>query len=150
MHGISNLKTAGRRLSKIKLGLISTGLVLAVLFGGWVVAQEFAWYCHPYGSINYRGETAMDNSKVSAFINGVEIVTGLTQNGQYDLLIPKDDPSTSKKEGWTENDTITIKIDGFTTVPSFAAFSGTKKIDLFLPSLDVKLTTWGKIKALFK
>jgi hypothetical protein len=150
MHGISNLKTAGRRLSKIKLGLISTGLVLAVLFGGWVVAQEFAWYCHPYGSINYRGETAMDNSRVSAFINGVEIVTGLTQNGQYDLLIPKDDPSTSKKEGWTENDTITIKIDGFTTVPSFAAFSGTKKIDLFLPSLDVKLTTWGKIKALFK
>jgi len=125
-------------------------LVLALLFGGWVVAQEFAWYCHPYGYINYRGETAQDNSKVSAFIGEEEIVTGLTQNGQYDLLIPKDDPSTSKKEGWSENDTITIKVDGFTTVPSFAAFSGTKKIDLFLPSLDVKLTTWGKIKALFK
>ena len=137
-------------MSKIKFRLISTGLVLAILFGGWVVAQEFAWYCHPYGSINYRGETAQDNSKVSAFIEGVEIVTGLTKNGQYDLLIPKDDPSTSQKEGWAEDDTITIKVDGFTTVPSFAAFSGTKKIDLFLPSLDVKLTTWGKIKALFK
>ena len=70
--------------------------------------------------------------------------------GRTVVLIPKDDPSTSKKEGWADGDTITIKVDGFTTVPSFAAFSGTKKIDLFLPSLDVKLTTWGKIKALFK
>ncbi len=125
-------------------------MVLSFLFSGWVVAQEFSWYCHPYGSINYRGESAPDNSEISAFIGGVEIATGSTKNGQYDLLIPKDDPSTSKKEGWSESDTITIKIDGFTTVPSFLAFSGTKKIDLFLPSLDVKLTTWGKIKALFK
>jgi hypothetical protein len=35
-------------------------------------------------------------------------------------------------------------------MPEFQAFSGSKKIDLYLSSLDVKLTTWGKIKALFK
>lgn len=138
-------------MSKKKFRLIATVSVFAVLFGGWVVAQEFAWYCHPSGSISYRGAPAQEGLVVSAIIGEVEFGTCLTTaKGTYDLTIPQDDPNTPKKEGWAEGDTITITVSGFATVPRFAAFSGQKTIDLYLPSLDVKLTTWGKIKALFK
>jgi hypothetical protein len=114
------------------------------------MAQEFAWYCRPYGSINFRGEPAPDGLKVAAFIQDEEFASCETKNGQYELAIPQDDPVSSKKEGWAEGDMITIKVGGFSAVPSFPAFSGSQKKDLYIPSLDVKLTTWGKIKALFK
>jgi hypothetical protein len=143
-------KMAGRRLSKKKVKLILSGFALVLILCGWLLAQEFAWYCHPYGPINYRGEPPPDGIRVVAVIQGTEFDTCFTQNGQYDLTIPKDDPVSSHKEGWADGDTITIRVGGFDTMPKFPAFSGSQKIDLYLPSLDVKLTTWGKIKALFK
>ncbi len=138
-------------MSERKIKLISTGWVIVLLFCGWTAAQEFAWYCHPSGSISYRGAPAQEGLSVSAIIGEAEFGSGLTTaEGTYDLTIPQDDPNTTKKEGWADGDTITIMVGGFATVPRFAAFSGQKVIDLYLPSLDVKLTTWGKIKALFK
>ncbi len=142
---------AGRRLSEKKFKSTSIGLTLVLLFCGWVAAQEFAWYCRPSGSINYRGAPAQEGLLVSALIGGVEYGNCLTtSDGTYELTIPQDDLYTSKKEGWAEGDTITVKVGGFNAIPSFPAFSGSKTINLYLPSLDVKLTTWGKIKALFK
>jgi hypothetical protein len=142
---------ARRRLPKKKVILILTGLVLVLVMSGWLWADEFSWYCHPSGTINYRGTLAPEGLSVSAIIDGTKFASGLTTaKGTYDLTIPQDDPNTAKKEGWAEGDTITIMVGDFAAVPRFAAFSGQKTIDLYLPSLDVKLTTWGKIKALFK
>jgi hypothetical protein len=137
-------------LSEKNFRLALVCLLFILLLWGWVMAQEFAWYCRPYGSINYRGEPAPDGLRVAAFIQDEEFASCETKNGQYELAIPQDDPVSSKKEGWAEGDMITIKVGGFSTVPSFPAFSGSQKKDLYIPSLDVKLTTWGKIKALFK
>jgi len=138
------------RLSYQKFWSISVFFLFVFLICGLTAAQEFAWYCRPYGTINYRGDSAPDRLKVTAFIGGIEFDSGQTKNGEYSLAIPKDDPATSKKEGWTEGDVITIKVGGFSALPSFKAFSGSKRVDLRVPTLDVKLTTWGKIKALFK
>ncbi len=66
------------------------------------------------------------------------------------MAIPKDDPATAKKEGWAEGDIITIKVGGYTALPSFKAFAGSQRRDLRVPTLGVELSTWGKIKALFK
>ena len=138
------------KLSDHKLRLISVFLFLVFLLCGLTAAQEFAWYCRPFGSINYRGDRAPDGLKVTAFIGGKDFASSQTEDGEYSLAIPKDDPATSKKEGWTEGDIIIIKVGGYSAVPSFKAFSGSKRVDLRVPTLDVKLTTWGKIKALFK
>jgi hypothetical protein len=137
-------------LSEKNFRLALVCLCFVFLLWGWVMAQEFAWYCRPYGSINFRGEPAPDGLRVEAFIQEEEFASGETKNGQYELAIPQDDPVSVKKEGWAEGDMITIKVGGFSAVPSFLAFSGSQKKDLYIPSLDVKLTTWGKIKALFK
>jgi hypothetical protein len=144
------MRMAGRSQPMKKVKWILAGWVLFFILGGWLLAQEFSWYCHPYGPINYRGAPPPDGIRVVAIIQGTEFDTCFTQDGQYDLTIPKDDPVSSHKEGWAEGDTITIRVGGYDAMPKFQAFSGTKKIDLYLPSLDVKLTTWGKIKALFK
>ena len=138
-------------MSKKNLRSILTFLFFVFLLWGWTAAQEFDWYCKPYGTINYRGDLAPDGLKVTAFIQGREFVSSKTnKDGEYSLAIPKDDPATSKKEGWAEGDIITIKVGGFSALPSFKAFSGSQRVDLRVPTLDVKLTTWGKIKALFK
>jgi len=139
------------RLSDQKFRLISVLLFFVFLLWGLTSAQEFAWYCRPYGTINYRGDLAPAGLKVTAFIQEREFDSSETgKNGEYSLAIPKNDPATSKKEGWAEGDIITIKVGGFSALPSFEAFSGSKRMDLRVPTLDVKLTTWGKIKALFK
>ncbi len=125
-------------------------LFIAVLICGWVGAEELAWYCRPYGTVNYRGEPARDGLEVVALIQDAPFDTCETKGGEYSLMIPKDDPETKEKEGWAEGDMITVQVDGYTAVPSFTAFSGQERINLYLPTLDVELTTWGKIKALFR
>ena len=141
----------GRRgLYDPKNKLILVGLICIVAFCALSVAQESAWFCHPYGTIEYRGDLALDGFKVVALIEGQEFASCLTKGGEYSLLIPKDDPVTPKKEGWSEGDIITIKVNGFSANPRFKAFAGAQQINLYVSTLDVKLTTWGKIKALFR
>jgi hypothetical protein len=125
-------------------------VVVMSLVCGWAGAGELAWYCRPWGSINYRGQPAPDGLKVVAFIQETAFDSCETKYGEYSLAIPKDDPETKEKEGWADGDLITVQVGGYTAVPSFAAFSGKQQINLYLPTLDVKLTTWGKIKGLFR
>ncbi len=113
-------------------------------------AQESAWFCRPYGMVEYRGDLAPDGHQVAAFIGGEEFASCLTHDGEYSLLIPKDDPVTSKKEGWADGDIIAIKVNGFSANPKFKAFAGAQQINLYVSTLDVPPTTWGKIKALFR
>jgi hypothetical protein len=140
----------GKKLHDPKNKLILVGFIFLLGFSAFSVAQESAWFCRPYGTIEYRGDLAPDGLKVVAFIGGEEFASCLTKDGEYSLLIPKDDPVTSKKEGWSEEDIITIKVNGFSANPRFKAFAGTRQINLYVSTLDVKLTTWGKIKALFR
>lgn len=141
----------GRRVLDPKNKLILACFICILGFYAFSVAQESAWYCHPWGKVEYRGDLAQSGLSVVAFIEGQEFASCLTtQNGEYGLLIPKDDPATSKKEGWAEEDVITIKVNGFSANPRFKAFAGAQEINLDVSPLDVKLTTWGKIKALFR
>jgi hypothetical protein len=125
-------------------------LLVMALIGGWGSAGEQSWYCRPWGSVNYRGQPAPDGLKVVAFIQETAFDSCETKYGSYSLAIPKDDPETKEKEGWADGDLITVQVGGYTAIPSFAAFSGKQEINLYLPTLDVKLTTWGKIKGLFR
>lgn len=138
------------KVHHLKIKLISVFLICIFFFCTLSVAQESAWFCRPYGTIEYRGDLVPDGFKVVAFIGGQEFASCLTENGEYSLLVPKDDPVTPKKEGWTEDDMITIEVNGFTATPKFKAFEGRQQRNLYVSTLDVKLTTWGKIKALFR
>lgn len=150
LRGEEKRMTGGKRLHDKKNKLILVSFICILGFYVLSMAQETAWFCHPYGKIEYRGDSAPDGLKVVAFIEGQEFASCLTREGEYSLLIPKDDPVTLKKEGWSEEDIITIKVNGFSASPRFKAFAGAQPIDLYVSTLDVKLTTWGKIKALFR
>jgi hypothetical protein len=141
----------GRRVLDPKNKLILACFICILSFYAFSVAQESAWYCRPYGTVKYRGDLAPDGLKVVAFIQEVGFDSCLTKGGEYSLLIPKDDPATFKiKEGWAEEDIITIKVNGSLANPRFKAFPGAQKIPLYVSTLDVPPTTWGKIKALFR
>ncbi len=114
------------------------------------MAQETDWFCHPYGPVEYQGDSDRDGLEVVAFIKGQEFASCLTKDGEYSLFIPKDDPVTLEKEGWEERDIITIKVNGLVANPSFEAFEGARWIKLSVSTLSVPPTTWGKIKALFR
>ncbi len=125
-------------------------LLLTILAAGAVAQELLGTACEPYGSVTMRGEPAADNLPVVAYIDGVEMARGATLGGQYLLLIPKDNPETTEKDGWAEGDVIIIKVNGNHANPAFAAVAGRIRVDLSISALDVRLDTWGKIKALFK
>ncbi|HGY10795.1 MAG TPA: hypothetical protein ENK36_00335 [Desulfobacterales bacterium] len=106
--------------------------------------------CEPYGSISIKDEPAVDNLPVIAYINGEEMARCLTNGGQYSLFIIKDDSETPEKEGWADGDIIVIHVNGVEANPAFLAQMGRVRKDLTVTTLDVRLDTWGKIKALFK
>lgn len=140
----------GKRLHGSKNKLFLVGFACLLSFWALSEAQETAWFCRPYGTIKFQGNLDHSGLKVVAFIEDQEFASCLTENGEYNLLIPKDDPVTPKKEGWADEDIITIKVNGYQANPRFKAFPGRQQINLYVSTLDVKLTTWGKIKALFR
>ena len=140
----------GMKLRDPKSRLILFGLIFVLSLYAFPVAQESAWFCHPFGTVEYRGDLAPDGYKVVASIAGQGLDSCLTKDGEYSLLIPKDDPVTPDKEGWAEGDIVSVKVNGFSANPKFKAFAGAQQINLYVSTLDVSPTTWGKIKALFR
>jgi hypothetical protein len=112
--------------------------------------EEIFGSCCLYGSVTYRGDKAPDGYTVEAWIDDQKLVETKTSKGDYYICIPQDNSGTPQKEGWADSDLITLKVNGNQAVPTVEASSVTKKQDISVPSLNVKLTTWGKIKALFK
>jgi hypothetical protein len=106
--------------------------------------------CVLSGNVNYKDVKDSDGLKVEAIIDDKTFAQTITQNGQYNLSIPPDSISTPTKEGWSAGQIIYFKINGFPALQTFVAKAGSYKLDLSVASSDVKLTTWGKIKALFK
>lgn len=124
--------------------------VVLFLFCNLLNARKPGSPCQPYGDVKFRGEPVPDGYKVEAMIGEKKFAETEAKNGKYNLLIPADDLVTPVKEGWSEGDRITLKVNGYKALPTFEAFEGNKNYDIFVPSLDVKLSTWGKIKSLFK
>jgi hypothetical protein len=92
-----------------------------------------------------------DGCEVKALIQGKEYASTEVKDGEYSLSIPADDPSTLEKEGWVEDEYVTLKVAGYSGGTLFQPKSGTVPVDINLTTMGVlNLTTWGKIKALFK
>lgn len=109
--------------------------------------------CQPSGTVKYKGTPVPDECVVKALIQGTEYAHTKVVDGSYSLSIPADDPSTSGKEGWAEDEYVTLKVEGYAGGTLFKATSSdlTPNVDINLTTMGVlNLTTWGKIKALFK
>jgi hypothetical protein len=125
-------------------------LLFVLLSVGVVRAWQFSEVCRIYGVVTYLGDSNLSGLEVAAFVREIKIGSCETQNGDYELTIPQDNPDTPVKDGWADEDYITIKVENLSAA-RFKASAGVKKIDLKVSSSDVdNLTTWGKIKALFR
>jgi len=113
----------------------------------------FANVCLVTGTIQYHGHSAEKGLPIAAFIGEDKVSESQTRdNGVFELRIPEYDSSKPDIKGYrSPNDIIQVKLDGKTASPTFTPSNENLKIDLRVEStLDVKLSTWGKIKALFK
>ena len=136
--------------------------ILGVIVAGIIVfafpeRESFGWPatgdCRPYGELSYFGSPAPMGTRLQAKIQGFVVAENIVSSpGQYALVIPPDNPSTTVIDGWRTDDHVTIWADGHEARPDFVAFDGPGKINLVVSSitLDVKKSTWGKIKALFR
>jgi len=134
---------------KIK-GLWIFGFVFIFMFWGLAFSQQGSSFCCLWGEVEFGGVPAEDGYEVTATIDDNVVGTATTEKGQYFLCIPKDDPQTQKKDGWSEEDVIFLKVKGQTANPPVRAFLGTREQKISVSSADAPTTTWGKIKALFK
>jgi hypothetical protein len=105
------------------------------------------------GTIQFRGRPADKGVPLSAYIGEEKICESQTKdNGIFELQIPEFDPAKPEVKGYhSADDVIQVKLDGRNAKPTFTPSGDNLKIDLRVETtLDVKLSTWGKIKALFK
>ncbi len=105
------------------------------------------------GTITLQGRPADPDQIVAAFIGEEKIAETKTRdNGTFELQIPEYDPTKPEVKGYhSSDDVIQVKLEGKKAKPTFNPNSDNLKIDLRVETtLDVKLSTWGKIKALFK
>lgn len=105
------------------------------------------------GTITFQGKPAPPELSVAAYINQEKVAESKTkEEGKYELRIPEYDPANPQVKGYhSYDDVIQVKLEGREAKPTFHPRSENLKVDLKVEtSLDVKLSTWGKIKALFK
>ena len=124
---------------------------ICILLSSEVTGQSGVMPCKAYGTVKYKGNSVPDGCEVKALIQGTEYANTKVTQSNYYLSIPADDLSTQKKEGWVQDEYITLKVEGYSGVTLFKAKSGDTNININLTTMGVlNLTTWGKIKALFK
>jgi hypothetical protein len=105
------------------------------------------------GTVQYQGHIADKGLPIVAFIGDDKVAESqVRDNGAFELRIPEYDPSKPEVKGYrSSNDVVQVKLDGKNAKPTFTPNADNLKIDLRVEtSLDVRLSTWGKIKALFK
>ena len=113
---------------------------------GWVYSNVFV----VTGTIQFQGRPAAKDLDLSAYIDDVRVAQAkTTDEGKFELRIPEYDPNTPEVNGFHSFDDIIQ--EGKEAKPTFNPKAEQLKIDLSVETtLDVKLSTWGKIKALFK
>ncbi len=105
------------------------------------------------GTIQFQGRPAAKNLDLTAYIDDSRVATGKTaEDGKFELQIPEYDPANPDVNGFHSfDDVIQVKLEGKAAKPTFNPSPDKLKINLKVETtLDVKLSTWGKIKALFK
>ena len=144
MRGVINI------LRKSWIGWV---IIFYLTVGGGAFVQSANFPCQPSGKVYYKGKLVPDGHKVMAYIQGVKYAETDVRGGAYSLSIPADDPSTAAKEGWEDQEFVSLKVEGYSGATTFKISSNdlTPQIDINLITMGVlNLTTWGKIKALFK
>lgn len=130
--------------------------ITAVLVAGLVtglMGRPTVSDCRPHGQFTYFDAPAPAGTRLQAKIGGQVVAdTAVTIAGQYAMSIPPDNEQTTIKDGWAENDIITLWVGSHEARQQFSAFEGSRQIDIVVSSiaLDVRRSTWGKIKALFR
>ena len=138
---------------KQKTLIVTSTLVALIVLTTCVQGFFFANICIVTGTIQFHGKPAQGGSTVAAFIGEDKVAESLTRdNGSYELKIPEYDPTKPDIKGYrTTDDVVQVKLDGKIAKPTFSPTNENLKVDLRVETtLDVKLSTWGKIKALFK
>ncbi len=144
-------RSSGSLMKYTRTAAIS--LILALLVTTAARGLFFANVCLVTGTILYHGQPAEKGLPVAAFIGEEKVSeTQIAENGSFELRIPEYDPAKPDVKGYrSSTDVIQVKLDGKIARPTFTPVNENLKIDLRVESaLDVKLSTWGKIKALFK
>jgi hypothetical protein len=109
--------------------------------------------CEAHGDIRVDGNPAPVGTELVAVIGADEVArTHVSLSGSYTLVIHAYNPENPDVKGYrSEDDVVTVYADGRKAEPSFNAKEGRTEVDLVVKtSLEVRQTTWGKIKALFK
>ena len=138
--------------SRLALGSLVATLVLVCAFVGSLVGRELALNCELYGNVTYKGAPAAVGTRIEACVGSTRLAdTTVRQPGLYEISIPPDDPVTVAVDGWVERDEITLYVNGRAAQPTVTAFGGRRDVDLSLQLIsDVRKSTWGRIKALFR
>ena len=136
----------------VVLLLVPVGFLLGSVTSAPSGGRESTVNCVLYGSMSVFGKPAPIGARVEAFAGGSLLAdTTVRTQGFYEILIPSDDPVTLEKDGWAAHDEITIAVDGQAAQPTVIAFEGRDRVDLSVQlASDVRRSTWGKIKALFR
>ncbi len=125
-------------------------ITVALLISPALAQGPLGTACEPYGSVTIKGVPAADGMLVIAYVGDIELERGETEAGQYSLYIDLDDPDTPQREGYQPGDIISIRVNGNPAGPAFEAFAGRFRRDIEVTTLDIRLETWGRIKALFR
>ncbi|MCK4856944.1 MAG: hypothetical protein KAT58_03145 [candidate division Zixibacteria bacterium] len=137
--------------------MVRAGILLVVLLGlglfGLADAYFFGQVCVATGTIRLYGNLVEKGLPLHAYIGDDKVAESLTKSGgRFELSIPQYDASHPEISGYhSPDDIIQVKLSGKTAKPTFMPNRSKIEINLDVEqSLDVKLSTWGKIKALFK
>lgn len=138
-------------VARIKVLIVSAAAGCAILAGG-LGAYELEINCDLTGSISYQGKPAAVGTTLRAYAGSVLLAdTTVRVTGYYAISIPPDNPSTPSLDGWVDGVDVTIHIDGRSAQPAIMPAGGPLHQDLSVPMIsDVRKSTWGKIKALFR
>lgn len=128
-------------------------LLICLLLAVSILNADPATDCVVSGNLMINGQEAEEGTRIEAYIDGDRIVTTTTTSkGKYQITIPKYDPAQPQIKGYqSEADVVVIQVNHQEAEPNFNPRPGGMKVNLEVnTTLNVKLTTWGKIKALFK
>jgi hypothetical protein len=146
------LKTDLRGISLMRnFKELSTSFFVVILLFASAAAWQFSEDCVLTGTVTFFGDSNRSDLSLEAFIGDLKVASCQSEDGGYRLTIRPDDPATpSVREGYVEGDPLVIKVNGY-KAGDFRASGGKQSRDLFVSASDVSnLTTWGKIKALFR
>jgi hypothetical protein len=132
--------------------LTLAGLIASAMLAGVLLARELESNCDLSGSLTYQGRPVVVGTTIQAYSGPVLLAdTTVRIAGYYAISIVPDDTGTPAIDGWSDGAEITIYVDGHPAQPAVTPAGGPVYEDLSVHMIsDVRKSTWGKIKALFR